>query len=89
MKKGMEFGKLHRNKLEIKSVFCIHELPVTIEEIRNKAKIDKYTTEKKKQTIDQQYKKINEEKIFPSEGIFMYWWSYQECWKKNIKRLLY
>ena len=51
----------------------IRELPVTIEEIRNKAKINKYITEKKKQIIDQQYKKIDGEKIFTTyEGILMY-----------------
>ena len=42
-------------KNKIKSVLCntIQELPVTIEEIRNKAKMDKYMTEKRKQINDQ------------------------------------
>ncbi len=75
-----------RLEIEVKSMLCdtIQELPVTFMEIRNKAKIDKYITEKKKQIIDQQYKKIDGEKIFTIyEGILMYGKRVvnQECWK--------
>ena len=57
-----------RLEIEIKSMLynTIRELPVTMMEIRNEAKTDKYIIEKKKQTIDQQYKRIDGEKIFPS-----------------------
>ena len=59
---------------------------MTIEEIWKKAKIDKNITEKKKQIINQQYKKIDGEKIFSiGDGIFMMgngWW-YQVCWEKE------
>ena len=46
-----------RLEIEIKWVLCntIRELPVTINVIRNKAKIDKYLTEKKEKIIDQQF----------------------------------
>ena len=78
-------------RLEIKSVLCntIRELFVTIEEIQNKAKIDKYITEKQKQIIDQQYKKIDGEKIFSiCNGIFMYgeWVMILECCRKELKK---
>ena len=55
-----------RLEIEIKSVLCntIRKLSVTIEEIRNKAKLDKCIIEEKKQIIDRQYKKIDGEKIF-------------------------
>ena len=58
-----------------KSLLCntIRKLPVTIEEIRNKAKIDKYIIEKKEQIIDQLYNKNNSKKIFSiCNGILMY-----------------
>ena len=41
----------------------IRELPATIEEIRNKAKNDKYITKKKKQIIKQQSEKVNGENM--------------------------
>ena len=83
-----------RLEIEIKSMLCntIQELPVTTE-IKSKAKINKHITEKKKQIIDQQYKKIDGEKIFSiCDGILMH-----SKWvvipgvlkKKNIKRLPY
>ena len=51
----------------------IRELPVAIQENRDKAKIDKYITEKKKQIIDQRYKKIDGEKMFSiCDRILMY-----------------
>ena len=60
-------------RLEIKIKSMLWKLPETIEEIRNKAKIDKYIMEKKKQINDQQYKKIDGEKIFSIyDGILMY-----------------
>ena len=51
----------------------IQELPVTIKEIRNKAKIGKYITLEKKQIINLQFKKIDSEKIFSiCDRILMY-----------------
>ena len=54
-----------RIEIEIKGLISnnIRELPVIIEEFRNKAKIDKYITEKKK--------KVDGEKIFSCDGILM------------------
>ena len=72
-----------RFEIEIKSVIfnLIRELPMTIEEIRNKEKIDKNITDKKKQIIDQQYKNIDGEEIFLF--VMDFWctangWWYQE-----------
>ena len=52
-------------EIEIKRVLCntIRELPVTIKEMKNKTKLDKYISEKKKEITDQQCKKIDGEKI--------------------------
>ena len=64
-----------RLEIEIKSVLCntTRVLPVTIEGVRNKAKVDKSITEKKKQFNHQQYKKINGEKTFSIRyGILIY-----------------
>ena len=60
---------------EIKSIFynTILELQVTIKDIRNKAKIDKYIAEKKKEIIDPQFKKIDSKKMFSiSDRILIY-----------------
>ena len=72
-----------RFETEIKGVLCnnLRKLPVTTG--KNKAKTNKYITEKKKQTNDQQYRKIDGEKIFSiCDGILMYG-------EKNIKRVSY
>ena len=62
-------------KKEIKSVLSntIQTLPVTIEQTLCKEKNNKYITEKKKQTIDLQHKKIDGENTFSfCDGILMY-----------------
>ena len=67
--------KIKRLKIEIKSVLCntIWELAVTIQEISNKAKIDKCIIEKKKEIIDLLYRKIESEKLFSiCDRILMY-----------------
>ena len=61
-------------------MFCnyLRESPVTILEIRNKVNNAKCITEKKKQIIDQQYKMIDGEKIFPS--VMEFWCTVNGWW---------
>ena len=62
-------------EMEIKQVLCntVKELPVTLEEIKFKAKFDKFITEKKKEIMGQINNKSDQDKIFSiCDGVLLY-----------------
>ena len=59
------------------------KLPVTIKEIRIKAKTDKYVTKKKKEINDQQYKEKDGEKIF-FLFVMEFWCTVNVWWCQEI-----